>query len=223
MGGCRWRPHAGRAYDAFPSPDDIARVTTPSTRHLLTVWDPSRGDAMQAHLQLLLDARRRHRDHGDSEDDVYVWWGKIRSPNRQQPMAHLPEILAIDEILKGDAAAETEVHLYLTDYRSLYVAHVGEVVGDDVRDDEDTERYVPRLYDGAQCDCWFRLWDIRRLVLDDTLGVIAELKQLRNTHYHDRPVSIYGGMVDLPLVVTRPDAARWFDPATRALYIDGRS
>jgi hypothetical protein len=116
-----------------------------------------------------------------------------------------------------------EIHLYLTDYRSLYVAHVGEILADDVRADEDAELYVPRMYDDVQCDCWFRLMDIRRLVLDDTLGVIAELKKLRNTHYHDRPVSIYGGMVDLPLVVTRPDGARFFEPAVRDLYIDGRS
>ena len=192
-----------------------------TTRHLVAVWDPSRGDdSMLAHIQLFLDARRRQRDRQVTEDDVYVWWGKIRSPNRQQPMAHLGEILAIDEALQAGA----EVHLYLTDYRSLYVAHVGEVTADDVREEEDEPSlYVPRVYDGVQCDCWFRLWDIRRLVLEDTLGVIAELKKLRNTHYHDKPVSIYGGMVDLPLVVTRPDGARFFEPAVRDLYLDGRS
>ena len=197
-------------------------MTASPLRHLLSVWDPSRGDdAMQAHLQLLLDARRRHRDAAASEDDVYVWWGKIQSPNRQQPMPHLADILAIDEVL--NAGTGDEVHLYLTDYRSLYVAHVGEITSDDVREDEDVEHHVPRLYDGVRCDCWFRLWDIRRLVHADTLGVIAELRKLRNTRYHDRPVSIYGGMVDLPLLVTRDDGARWFDRGVRDRYIDGRS
>jgi hypothetical protein len=138
-------------------------------------------------------------------------------------MAHLGEILTIDDLLNKPDGPAAEVHLYLTDYRSLYVAHVGEITADDVRKDDDADRYVPRLYDGVQCDCWFRLMDVRRLVLDDTLGVIAELRKLRNTRYHDRPVSIYGGMVDLPLVVTRDDDARFFDPAVRALYIDGRS
>src|SRR5215218_8335755 len=106
-------------------------MTPTRTTHLVTVWDPSRGDdAMQAHLQLLLDACRREdmmRGAGlpraQRGDDVYVWWGKIRSPNRQQPLAHLGEILAIDETLRAGA----EIHLYLTDYRSLYVGHVGEV------------------------------------------------------------------------------------------------
>ena len=39
-------------------------------------------------------------------------------------------------------------------------------------------------------DFWFRLWDIRRLVAGDTAAVIEELKRLRNTRYHDRPVSL---------------------------------
>ena len=54
-----------------------------------------------------------------------------------------------------------------------------------------------------ECDFWYRLLDIRRLVADDTAVVIAKLKTLRNTGYNDRPVSLYGGMVDLPLIVVR--------------------
>lgn len=186
----------------------------PPTPHLVTVWDPSRGDAITAHLALLLAAARDAAD----DDDVYVWWGKIRSPNRQQPLAHLGDILALDAHV-----AERETHLYLTDYRSLYVAHVGEVADADPREEEDAEAHVPAMYDeDTQCDCWFRLWDLRRLVHDDTLGVVAELKKLRNSRYHDRPVSIYGGMVELPLLVTRDDGARFFDPATRRLFLDGR-
>ena len=64
--------------------------------------------------------------------------------------------------------------------------------------------------------------DVRRLVADDTLGVIAELKLLRNTGYNDRPVSLYGGMVDLPLIVTRPDGMRFFDPEVRDDLTDER-
>ena len=45
---------------------------------------------------------------------------------------------------------------------------------------------------------------------DDTPGVIEALRRLRNTRYHDRPVSLYGGMVELPLIVTSDDGARWF-------------
>jgi hypothetical protein len=83
---------------------------------------------------------------------------------------------------------------------------------------------VPAYYTerDLQCDCWFRLGDIRRLVLDDTVAVIDELRKLQNTHYDDRPVSLYGGMVNLPLVVTRNDGARFFDPEVREALLDGK-
>ncbi|MGW8283769.1 MAG: hypothetical protein ACWGON_10760, partial [Gemmatimonadota bacterium] len=41
-------------------------------------------------------------------------------------------------------------------------------------------------------------------------ATIEELKRLRNVRYSDRPVSLYGGIVDLPLIVTREDGANWF-------------
>ena len=54
------------------------------------------------------------------------------------------------------------------------------------------------------------------------MGVIAELKKLRNTHYGDQAVSLYGGMVNLPLIVSREDGARFFDPAIRSSLLDGQ-
>lgn len=198
-----------------------------TTHHLVTVWDPSRGtDPLQAHLQLLLGLRRRERAGELEDEDVYVWWGKIRSPNRQQPLPHLHQILALDHSLRADDGPDAEIHLYLTDYRSLYVGHVGEVTAEDVRrpTDRDVEpEEVAPLYDGVECDCWFRLLDVRRIVQYDTLGVVEELRKLRNVRYHDRPVSIYGGMVELPLVVRRDDGARWFEPRVREQLIEGRS
>lgn len=50
--------------------------------------------------------------------------------------------------------------------------------------------------------------------------MIEELRRLGNTRYHGRPVSLYGGMVELPLIVTRDDGARWF--ADRDLLTSGR-
>lgn len=191
-------------------------------RHLLTVWNPSyEADALQQHLEVLLQRMAAFRAGKLEADDVYVWWGKVRSSNRQQPLPHLQDVLALDPPLEPSVDAP-ELHLYLTDYRSLYVAHIGEVTQDDVlAEDPDA---VPAYYANAQlnADCWFRLWDIRRLVHDDTPSVVQELKRLRNTRYHDRPVSLYGGMVDLPLIVSREDASRWFDPDTRQRMIGER-
>jgi hypothetical protein len=83
---------------------------------------------------------------------------------------------------------------------------------------------VPDYYarNHLECDFWYKLMDVRRLVADDTLGVIAELKRLRNMNYNDLPVSLYGGMVDLPLIVTRPDGMRFFDPDVRDELTDER-
>ena len=101
------------------------------TRHLVGVWNPSyAADAMGATISLLLDNVRSFRASGSDEDDVYVWWGKVKSPNRQQKLEHLEDIIAIDASLSEDADDSAEVHLYLTDYRSLYVGHVGQIVRD---------------------------------------------------------------------------------------------
>ena len=181
------------------------------TRHLVTVWNPSYArDAMDEHLRVLRDWGGRFTAGSIDEDEVYVWWGKVKSSNRQRPMAHRADVVAV-----GDQPDDDEIQLYLTDYRALYVGEVLEVRGDDLPPSE--QAHVPPYYRerDLRCDLWFRLGDIRRLVVDDTLGVVEELKKLANVHYNDRPVSIYGGMVDLPLVVTRPDGARFFDPDAR--------
>lgn len=172
---------------------------------------------------LLRERARRFRARDADEESVYIWWGKIRSARRQQPLPHIADILALEnELGESGGDAERELQLYLTDYRSLYVAHVGEITADDVREfDDEDESTIPPVYaqDGINCDCWFKLWDIRRLVSDDTLAVVDELAKLRNTAYHDMPVSIYGGMVNLPLIVKRPDGARYFESDVREQLI----
>ncbi len=197
--------------------------TTPP-RHLVTVWNPSyASDALEAHLRVLLDwdTKMAQPDHLDGEDDVYVWWGKVRSSQRQQPMPHLEDILALGREIETGQFRSREAHLYLTDYRSLYVADIAHVTTTDPRA-KDAE-HVPDYYvrNALNCDCWFMLCDIRALVRDDLEGVAAELSLLRNTRYHDRPVSMYGGMVDLPLLVSRPDDRHYFDEGERNLLTDG--
>lgn len=194
--------------------------------HLLAVWDPSRRpDAMAETIRTLQTRVRRARAAGGDEaiDDATVWWGKIRSPNRQQPLPHLADVLALDDVLRGEAVAE-EVQLYLTDYRSLYVAHVCAITADDPRPtDPDFETVPAGVYPaGVACDCWFELWDVRRLVADDTREVVAELRKLRNLRYDGRPVSLYGGMVDLPLLVERPDGMRFFGDEMRERLTEGQ-
>src|SRR5690606_13369774 len=133
---------------------------------------------------------------------------------------HLDDILRLQEeqLESEDGELPCEMHLYLTDYQSLYVGHVAEIVRE-IPTDENNARHVPAFYSdvGATCDCWFKLFDIRRIVHNDTVEVIHELRKLRNTRYGDRPVSIYGGMHELPLVVKRADGIDWFVYQTRLM------
>src|SRR6476469_9143043 len=193
-------------------------MTAPSTarpeRHFVSVWNPSYADdAMEQHLELLLTLARECDAGRLTPDDVYIWWGKVRSPNRQTAQAHLDDARSVAAEL--DADARTETQLYLTDYRCLYVAEVDEIHFGDLPPEE--ARHVPEYYRRAKLavDYWFRVLDVRRLVTDDLNGVIRELKALRNVHYNNRPVSLYGGMVNLPLFVTRDDGRRFFDEAGR--------
>ncbi len=187
-------------------------------RHLLTVWNPTyAADAFEAHVRLLLEWDAKCAAGSVPDDDVYVWWGKVRSSNRLAPMPHLADVLALD----AQTETDEETHLYLTDYRSLYVADVMAIEADDPRADD--VAHVPAYYtrNALHCDCWFQVTDIRALVHDDLEGVQAELARLGNTRYHDKPVSLYGGMTELPLIVTRPDERHYFEEAERTLLADG--
>ena len=190
---------------------------TTSPRHLLTVWNPSyTDDALDAHLSVLLDWARRVDAGRADRDEIYVWWAKIRSKNRDGRLPHHADVLALDE----QARAGTETHLYLTDYRSLYVAEMGEITDEDVRAEAGEVEHMPAYYKDHAVDFWFRLFDMRRLISGDTLEVIEELKHVKNTGYHDRPVSLYGGIVDLPLIVYRDPSVEWF--ADAAVLNEGR-
>ncbi|HUE84546.1 MAG TPA: hypothetical protein VMO26_00560, partial [Vicinamibacterales bacterium] len=176
---------------------------------------------MEEHLSILLHRADAARSDVLVNDSVYVWWGKIRSPNRQQPQAHLHEIRQIASQLEHEQRESLD--LYLTDYQSLYVAEVDEIAEGDLTAEE--QRQAPAYYFGTpklNCDFWFCVRDIRRLVVDDMPAVIAELKNLRNVHYNERPVSLFGGMVDLPLIVHRPDGRAMFDHAERDHATGGR-
>ncbi|MBT8478652.1 MAG: hypothetical protein KJO06_07040, partial [Gemmatimonadetes bacterium] len=82
-------------------------------RHLLSVWNPSYADAaMDRHLEVLLRWAAREAQGEADDADVYVWWAKLRSPNRDEPLGHKDDVLA----LQAQIEAGTETHLYLTDY-----------------------------------------------------------------------------------------------------------
>jgi hypothetical protein len=175
-------------------------------RHLVAVWNPSyAADAMDEHLRILIDWFEQWRSGKAEWDDVYVWWAALRSSNRLQPLPHLDDLLALDQ----QAESGVETHLYLTDYRSLYVAQVREITREDPLQ-EDEGDHMPSYEHGKPAHLWLMLNDIRRLVADDTVATVHELAKLLNVNYDRRPVSLYGGMTNLPLIVERPDGQQWF-------------
>ena len=188
--------------------------------HLVTVWNPLYTGDVDQHFSLLLDWARKYDDEQASDDDLYVWWGKVRSPNRQQPMARKDDVKALAAVLRN--GTEDEHHLYVTEFRSLYVGDLLAIHEGELSSAEQT--HVPKYYreKDLSCDFWFKLGDFRRLVLDDLPGVAEELRKLRNVHYYDKPVSLYGGMVDLPLVVARPDLTEFFESEERDLITGDR-
>jgi len=184
--------------------------------HFLAVWNPLYAvDAMEQHLGVLQRLSEDYAAGRIGDDALYVWWGKVRSGNRQQPLPHLDTIRRLAE-----ASFDDEVHLYLTDYRSLYVGDMRAILVSD-RLPSGERRHAPSYYDDLVCDCWFKLGDLRRLVADDLLAVANELAKLRNTGYSDRPVSLYGGIVNLPLLLTRADDVQFFDPDDREAVTGG--
>src|SRR5688572_20430639 len=177
-------------------------------RHLVAVWNPSyAADAMDEHLRILVDWNERYLRHepGVSADDVFVWWARLRSGNRMQPLPHIDDVLAIADQISNDV----ETHLYLTDYRSLYVALLADITTDNPLDDDDGA-HLPAYEHNVPADLYFMLEDIRRLVADDTVATVKELANLQNVRYDGHPVSLYGGMMDLPLIVERRDPRLWF-------------
>ena len=77
--------------------------------HLLSVWNPAYADdALNAHASLLRPLVREALAK-DDWDRAFVWWGKVRSSRRRQPIEHLEEILKLGVRLQADDARETHL------------------------------------------------------------------------------------------------------------------
>ncbi|MFC1640237.1 hypothetical protein ACFL3B_05705 [Gemmatimonadota bacterium] len=100
-------------------------------------------------------------------------------------------------LLRSAERGRVETYLYLTDYRSLYVAELDEFTTEKIRSDTPAEvNLLPDYYEGMLADMWFRLLDIRDIVSENTPAKIAEQKQLRNKRYNDNEVSWFADRGD---------------------------
>lgn len=179
------------------------------TRHLISLWNPTYSNvAMDVHLRVLLRWAELSEEGDASPEDVYVWWARLRSPERKGPHPYQREILELDQQIRSGG----ETHLYLTDYRSLYVGHVAEITIDDVPKVRPKEKgHIPGYVLDHEAGFWFRLKDLRQVVSGDLAGTELEIQRLRNTLVPERPVSIYGGIIDAPMIVQRDPPVSWFE------------
>ena len=78
----------------------------PDAKHLLSVWNPTYSEAaMDVHLRQLLQWAERFDKDDAKGEDVYVWWAKLRSPNRPESLPHTDEVLALDAQIKDGTTA----------------------------------------------------------------------------------------------------------------------
>jgi hypothetical protein len=189
--------------------------------HFVSVSSPARGSStIDAHLAVLFDLAARHGSDAGDPEEIYVWWGGRRAANGAP--APVPPDGSAPTAREPERLGEGETHLYLTDYRSLYVAQVAELSEDDVLVAD--RGHVPDCYrgNGGVPDFWLKLRDVRRIVGDDLLAVVEELKRLRHAENGANPFSLHGSATHLPVRVTRTDAEPLFDEKQRNYLTDGR-
>ena len=110
-------------------------------RHLLSLWNPTYSNvAMDVHLRVLLHWARMGDQGEASVSDVYVWWARLRSAGRKGDHPYKDQILALDEQIREGV----ETHLYLTDFRSLYVGHLAEITATNIPKERPEEKsHIP--------------------------------------------------------------------------------
>jgi len=163
---------------------------------------------MDVHLRVLLHWAEMAEGGEASPEEVYVWWARIRSPERKDPHPYQTQILELD----GQIREGIETHLYLTDYRSLYVGHLAEITAADIPRERPGEKsHIPDYVLRHDAGFWFRLRDLRQVVSGDLAGTELEIQRLRNIIKPRKAVSMYGGIADAPMMVRREPPVPWFE------------
>jgi len=165
--------------------------------NLLTLYNPYyQDDVIEQHVEVL--------QNYDSQTFATVAFGKIRSKLRdyEHPFEdRLQEIYA-------SATEEEYLQLFLTDYSSIYVAKVVEVLSNDCLN------IAPAYYKekGLDVENWFIISDIRRILSNDFEKVrdtvLGNFTAPNFGHHH---YAIYGNSYVYPLVVEMDTNIDYFE------------
>ncbi len=165
--------------------------------NLLTLYNPYyQKDVIEQHVNILLSQ--------DSQSTATVAFGKIRSKLRDYEH---PFEDKLQEIYQS-ATRENYFQLFLTDYSSVYVAKVIEVVSIGCQD------IAPAYYRYKDLDVenWFVISDIRRIVHDDFEQVRDRiLGNFTTPNFGDHHYAVYGNSYVYPLVVEMDNEVDYFE------------
>jgi len=166
-------------------------------QNLLILYNPYyQKDVIEQHIDILLGH--------DSQTFATVAFGKIRSKLRDYDHPYREKLQEI----YNSASEKNYLQLFLTDYSSVYVAKVIEVLSDNCLN------MAPPYYEEKNLDVenWFIISDMRRIVHNDFEQVRDNiLSNFTTPNFDDHHYAIYGNTYVYPLVVNMENSIDYFE------------
>lgn len=159
--------------------------------HLLILYNPYYNEnTIENHLTIL-------------KERAVVAFGKVKSKNRDYDSTYEEKL---KNIYSG-VSKETPLQLFLTDYNSIFVAHVINVT-------ENKTKIIkaPEYYDALEVEQWFIIDDLRLLVHNDFKTIRdTVLTNFLATNYNNRTYALYGNRYTYPMQVTMKEEINYFE------------
>ena len=159
-------------------------------KNIIILYNPYyQKDVIEQHLQILKEKNS-------------VAFGKIRSKLRDY---NHPNEEALETIY-DDVSRDNPMQLFLTDYNSIYVAHVISV--------KQTKTKIikaPKYYDDLDVEMWYVFDDLRLIVKDDFQSIRDNvLANFNATNFNNRTYAVYGNKYVYPMRVTMKEEIDYF-------------
>lgn len=159
-------------------------------KNLIILYNPYyQKDVIEQHLEIL-------------QDKGVVVFGKVRSKIRDYESSNQEEL----EEIYNNVSRENPLQLFLTDYNSMFVAHVVAV-----KTEKTKLIKTPDYYDELDVEKWFVLDDLRLLATNDFQdirdNILANFKAASNNHTY----AIYGNKYVYPMQITMKEQINYFE------------
>lgn len=137
----------------------------------------------------------------------------LEQPTSKQPTLEQPTL----ETLARQVSADSPLQLFLTDYASLFVAKVTQILPSEELDERQkceldaiTPHYYQNLKAGLSVELWFIIEDMRELVRNDFVRVRESLASFTTPHNGNHTYALYGNTYTYPLIVQSKREAWYF-------------